>query len=970
MKSIMGRLAATAALTLGIGAGFNVAARQLSLEGQPVTAVRVVDANGEVLVQNPPGLPLVAGQPYHSEAERDALKQLFATGLYADIRTLATPVAGGVQIDFVVERNYFVGEVRVSGLREPPSEPKALATMNLALGEPFTDAGLKQALDRLGQALADDGFYQAEWNVQLNRDPATHLVAITVVVRPGPRARFGTITLSNQSRFADRELLGQSGLKIGNDVTSQKIAGAVDHLRGFLAKKGFLTARVGVVRGSYNAARHSLPLQVNVSSGPEIRLVIEGAKIKQKQLQKLIPIYEEGAVDPDLLDEGRRNLRDYFERQGYFNSQVNYTIRAEPQAKVESIVYEIQRGPKRRLVGVEFAGNHYFSDELLTSSLRIEPARFLAPGRFSPRLLQQDEVSIRSLYSASGFRETVVQGSVVEGYQGHKDDLLVRFQIEEGPQTRVASLKIVGNRSLPTEAVLSVVGSTAGQPYSEASVSNDRDNLLALYFNSGFPQAAFQYRSQTVAPNRVALTYLITEGAQVQVGRVLLVGYRHTKPGVIRRQVQIQPGKPYRESDVVATQSRLYDLGIFSRVDVATANPAGTASRKDVLVATTEGQRYTIGYGGGIEVQRLGSTTNATATSLAASPLGIFDFSKLNVFGRGESLNFEARASTLQYRGLFSYQIPDMFASPNFKLVLTGFADKIRDVNTFTGSRYEGSLQLVQNASRSTTFLYRYTFRRVLVNAGSLHIDPNQIPLFSQPTEVSGFGLTWIRDRRNNPADASRGDYNTADISINSTALGSGASFGRLFFQNSTYMPLGHDLVFARSTRFGWEHPFAGSAPDSIPLPERFFAGGGTSIRGFALNQAGPRDPKTGFPLGGLAELVFNQELRFPMQLPWIGNAAGGTLFYDAGNVYTDLSSITFRASPASPAELNYLSHTIGFGIRYATPVGPVRLDVGYLLNPAQFQTTCQTGTAGCVNGFQLSRLPRFQFFFNIGSVF
>jgi outer membrane protein insertion porin family len=258
----------------------------------------------------------------------------------------------------------------------------------------------------------------------------------------------------------------------------------------------------------------------------------------------------------------------------------------------------------------------------------------------------------------------------------------------------------------------------------------------------------------------------------------------------------------------------------------------------------------------------------------------------------------------------------------------------------------------------------------VLVDANSLKINPEQIPLFSQPTRISGFGFSWIRDRRDNPADATRGSYNTADFSFYSKSLGSSASFGRLFFQNSTYTPLARVLVFARSTRFGVEEPFGSTTSDNIPLPERFFAGGGTSIRGFSLNQAGPRDPVTGFPVGGLAELVFNQELRFPMRLPWLGTSVGGTVIYDAGNVFSRLNTITLSPSPSSPTELNFFSHTIGFGIRYNTPVGPVRLDLGYLLNPAKFQVSCETGTAGCVNGTRLATLPRFQFFFNIGSVF
>jgi outer membrane protein insertion porin family len=158
-------------------------------------------------------------------------------------------------------------------------------------------------------------------------------------------------------------------------------------------------------------------------------------------------------------------------------------------------------------------------------------------------------------------------------------------------------------------------------------------------------------------------------------------------------------------------------------------------------------------------------------------------------------------------------------------------------------------------------------------------------------------------------------------------------------------------------------------SPPIIPLPERFFAGGGTSLRGFGLNQAGPRDPCTGFPIGGLAMLVFNQELRFPMKLPIVGNRLGGTLFYDGGNVYTDVNHISFAWKAPSITNLNYFSHTVGFGLRYPTPIGPVRVDFGYQLNPAYYQATI-IPHGGTVGVLQTLRLPHFGFFFNIGPIF
>ena len=176
-----------------------------------------------------------------------------------------------------------------------------------------------------------------------------------------------------------------------------------------------------------------------------------------------------------------------------------------------------------------------------------------------------------------------------------------------------------------------------------------------------------------------------------------------------------------------------------------------------------------------------------------------------------------------------------------------------------------------------------------------------------------------------------------------------------------------------------------------IPLPERLFAGGGTSIRGFALNQAGPRDALTGFPVGGQALVLLNQEVRFPLKLPIVGTKLGGALFYDAGNVYSRASRVTLRWSPPKPVfvaaipgqppgpfnptrcvanctnELNYFSHTVGFGLRYATPIGPIRIDLGYQLNPAEFVIPCQNSRAFCQQG---AHLQKFQIFFNLGSSF
>ncbi len=217
-------------------------------------------------------------------------------------------------------------------------------------------------------------------------------------------------------------------------------------------------------------------------------------------------------MDADLLEEGKRNLRERLERDGYFDAQVNYTTETKEvqgkgqQSKVteEVITYHIERGDRHKLAGIEITGNHYFSRELLVSRLQVYGAAFGSRGRFSRRLIESDAESMRGLYDTNGFLDAKVDGQILDNYKGKGGDILVRFAIQEGEQTRVASIAIEGIHAFKEEELLNVIGSTPGQPYSDFNVTTDRDNILALYFNEGFPEASFTATAESVTPEKSA----------------------------------------------------------------------------------------------------------------------------------------------------------------------------------------------------------------------------------------------------------------------------------------------------------------------------------------------------------------------------------------------------------------------------------------------------------------------------------
>jgi outer membrane protein insertion porin family len=1008
---------------------------------QVVREIRVVKEDGGLLVENPRGVAVKTGEPLNTEEITASIRSLYQTGDYADIRAVATPAGDGVRLDFVVRENLFINRVLVDGVKPPPTEASAVGAMQLSLGQTYRAPDIQDAVARLKDTLQSEGLYQAKVTVEEQPHPETHQVDVIAHVNPGPRVLLGNVELLNNTEFRDAELLKLFKLKRASQITTARLQSGMERIRKFMEKKGHLSVRVSLRRGDYNAASNSLPLTLEVTAGPSVRVTVQGAKFSNGDLKKFIPVYQEASVDADLLEEGKRNLRERMEREGYFDANVEYSVSPGPTGsgnpnlkKQEQVIsYKVDRGPYYKGVRIEIAGNHYFGTDLLLSRLAITPSSLFVKPRFSRRLLDSDVLSMKNLYAANGFLSASVVGTTPAEKKQKGGELVVHFEISEGKQTLVSSLKIEGMSAIPEKQLRGVLGSLPGQPYSEISVASDRDNILALYFNDGFPNATFTWSAEPEiskdaegtlgkgaaadAPSEesakvanvysleraqpMKLVYKIQEGSQVIVRRVLLSGYKHTRPYVIQRKVKVQTGQPLREEDVVESQQKLYNLGVFNRVTIDAQNANGTDPDKDVAVLVEEAKRYTIAYGGGFEVQRLASTTDPTGGEVQAAPRGILELSKQDLTGRADSLSLKLRASTIQWRALLAYTDPQPLDFQALSLQATAYVEKTQDINTFTQTRYEGNLQVTDQLTSRSSLLLRYAFRKVTLS--NLNIPAEEVPLFNQPTLVSEFSVTWFRDTRDNPADATKGSFNTADVSLAGTAIGSSANFLRVFLQNSTYHPITRNWSFARSIRLGILQPYASTVsltfpapteqplPEEIPLPERLYGGGGTSLRGFALNQAGPRDALTGFPVGGQAELILNQELRFPLKLPFIGTRLGGTLFYDGGNVYSRLDRFTLRWSPPKPViepaypgenpgrfnpgrclynctnELNYFSHTVGFGLRYATPVGPIRIDLGYDLNPAQFVIPCRNAAVSCQ---QSTRLTKFQIFFNLGSSF
>ena len=975
-------------------------------EGKPIVAIQYDPADQPLSARDLKEAQILKiGAALHKTDVSAAIDRLFATGAYDDIQVDVQPSGSGVTVRFVTKANFFIGRVATQGrVKSPPNEGQLVNATHLSLGQPFDPKEVPNSESAIKNLLMRNGLRDATVTSRL--DPSDHQqMNILFDVHDGSRATFNTPLITGDPKLPEHDIIKATHwhrflLPSWRPVTEALLRDGVERVRKKYQSKNRLMANVHLKSMDYDPKKRTVTPTFEIAAGPIVKIGVVEAKISKRKLKMYIPVYDEGSVDNDLLVEGARNLRDYFQSQGYYQAEVQFQVKPDQAQDATDIEYSIAKGPLHKLVSVEIAGNKFFRTDDLKERMFLRPASFpqFRHGRYSEAFRKQDEQAIENLYKSNGFQDVKVTSKVAEDYKGKTGDLAIAFTVNEGGQWFVSKLGVQGMATSDAARVQAQLSSTEGQPFSDYNVAADRKTILNYYFSNGYPNAKFEWaRSDTDRPNYADVTYRITEGAQQFVRDVIVTGTRTTKQRVIDANMSIHAGDPLSTVGLTNEQHKLYDLGIFAKVDAAIQNPDGDLLDKYVLYDIEEASRYTMKFGFGAEVAQFGPTANELAAPVGYSgfsPRLLVDVSRLNFLGIGHTVSFQGRLSNLDQRGQLSYTVPRLPGKQDRNITFTGLYDQARDVLTFSSRREEVSTQISQKFSKSVTGMLRFSYRRV--STSDVLIPALLVPQLLQPVRIGMLSANWAQDRRDNPADANRGIYNMVNAGIASSVFGSQRSFVKVLARQATYTPIRKGWVLARQLTFGsilpWKVAAGFTGPTYIPLPERFFGGGADSSRAFPYNGAGPRDigtpagpggtatEATGFPLGGNAVLFHQTELRFPL----LGDNIGGVLFHDMGNVYSSIDKISFRAAQRNLQDFDYMVHAAGFGIRYRTPVGPIRLDLSYSINPPSFN-----GFKGTVQQLlqcrpnptpdrpnadfctpQIQRTSHFQFFFSIGQAF
>jgi outer membrane protein insertion porin family len=974
------------------------------------------------------------GTPLDPQEVRASLRRLFASGRYRDISVRGERQGDAVTLIFSGVARYYVGRVTIDGVKNDRLSSLLEFATKLSPGTAFSEPQIAAGAEGVKEMLQQQGYYEPTVTPASQIDVAGDQVNVTYTVAIGPQARVGKITLAGtDTGLTLEEFRKKAKLKEGNRVTRDTASNAMERLRKLYQKKDRLEATVTLQQQTYDAPQKQVNYEFHANQGPEVKVAVEGAKISKNRLHLLVPIYQEGTIDNDLLNEGVFNIRDYVQQQGYFDCKVEVRVVGATTA-AESVVFTVERGVKHKVTAVNLKGNKYFADDLLQERMRVQKANaYQRSGKYSPALVSADVSAIQALYRANGFDEATVTTDVKDfstssdGRPLKVGEIVVTYTIVEGPQQKFGTVALNGVDASRMKAVRGLMNSQPGQPFSLVTLSGDRDTVLQYYLSNGFDQVKVDIKEakESKDADKTDVSLNVSEGQQVFVNRVLLSGVEKTKPKIVQSQILVHAGDPLDQTALLQTQRNLYNIALFNEVVAAVQNPAGDAPEKNVLLQLTEAKRWNVTYGFGIEAQtgtpQSGMISEASCIQLMLNPCNqltqegrtgfsprvSLDVSRINLLGTDDSLTLHSSYGLLEQVAILTLQNPHLRGNKNVSAAISGGYSNIQDITTFQASTLQGDFRITQKWIRRDTFIYDFLYRRVAVNPNSLQVSADLIPLLSQPVRVGGPGVTWFHDSRSpGPLDASKGVYTTVQMFLASSKFGSQTDFWKVDGTNATYYQFGKEkYVIARSTRIGYEqsqgpNPNAGNEacanPDpegndllntnascaAVPLPERLYAGGANSLRGFPINGAGPRDLQTGFPVGGTAAFVNTFEFRMPPPtLPLVGSSLNFVLFHDMGNVF-QLASQMFpsflrfnqpnRATCSNVSgsigtcNFNYFSHDVGLGVRYRTPLGPVRVDFSYNLNPPVYPVIYDFNN----NPPHEGHAAHFNFFFSIGESF
>jgi outer membrane protein insertion porin family len=837
----------------------------------------------------------LVGRPRRRGVIRDTLERLWALGLFAVVRVEERAEAGGARLIYHLERQPHVAEVELRGRLGLPEVDLVDATA-LARGERADPDRLERARQALLARYHVHGHFGARVDVESRADPATNGRDLTFVIDAGEPARVGSVEIRADRPAVTARVRAALGQRAGRRWRQDALGDGVQAAEQALRQDGFFDARVTAGPPRWDPRANRVDVTVEVRAGRLVRVEFHGnTTLSDAALRERLTFPHVGVVDEAELRASTRALEGAYREAGHHFATVSGAAREAPDALV--VRFDIVEGPLVIVESVTVEGRTTIPAARLLARMETRPPRLLHEGRFRAEVLERDLFGLQAFLQSRGFPDAKV-GPPRVSFSEDRTRAHVVVVVDEGPLVRLGTIAVEGARVFGPAELRAALPIGPGQPWSRAAAEDGRRLLERRYAQRGYHAARVEVEA-TRRDGLADLVYRVDEGPQTRVGRILVRGLSRTREHLVRRELPFAEGDQLNPEDLVRAQRQLAALGIFERVEVEPLRPP-PVPYADVQVTVREGRPWRLGVGAGYSTFEGGR--------------GFLEVGHDNLFGTARSVILRLRASERGERTDLTYGEPRVLGS-----VWRG------DAGLFHEHRRELGFQLERTglglgARRDLAEWLaglRVAARYQISEVDRFDVDPTLVAEDVEPGQevVATLGPELALDRRDHPLDPRRGSFHLLAVQLGGLALGGDSDFLKSRLETHWFFSWLPPTVVVLSARLGAATPLR-DTPD-LPVEERFFAGGSTTVRGYRELRVGPLDDK-GNPVGGNGLAVFNAEWRFPIWR-WFGGA-----------VFVDTGTVTESASELAPGELR---SGVGAGLTLTTPVGPIRLDAGYPLD-------------------------------------
>ena len=837
---------------------------------------------------------------YSAEAIRQQVRQLFLSGDVRDVQVEVTPVDhASVAVRVVIVPRRYLASVSIFGNHQI-AEDDLIRALDLEMGTEWTETRWTAAEAAARVFLKDAGHFQATLSYDVIPSDSVREVALRVRLREGTRAIIRSVQFTGTPHFSPRRLALHLGVQPGIDYRRVLVDGDTARLRAFYRKRGYLLAAIAPPQVVWDPKTNGIALTLLITASHRIDIFFEGrGAISRRELLRQVKIVEEQSDDNETLKSSAQALERLYQARGYSIAKVAVTDRRFPQAQRVEVHFQVDPGPRTKISEVIFRGNQGMTTRSLREAIGLRKTGLILKGFYTEAQRNQDTEILAELYRREGFAAAQIKSRAK--LDEVRESVIVIFRIKEGVRTEIGQVALSGNAALSTAALAIPISS--GQPYDARRIKATAHQIQAAYARAGHLYATVKSETDISSDGRRAdIRYVIDEGHPVRMGALQIIGNRRTKARIVLREMAIQPGESYNPEAILKSQKNLYRAGYFSSVRF---EPVGIESRPDVLdvrLSVVERLHVPVAFGLGYgEHERL---------------RGFFEIADRNLLGRGQEVRLRAAASGLEEKYTLSFHEPWIFSrrlNARFALATGRQREVTYDLET------ESALAGIEKRLSDTlkgTLQYQFERHRIL---RAVLLSPEDVGKFNLAT----VNVALVRDTRDDPFNPQRGSLSSVTLRQGAKAIGSEVQMVKLSLQYSVYRSLNERFLLAFSARAGAADRFGETA--LIPPPERFLIGGRNTVRGYVADRlglpfgaSGATLAADGRPIGGNALLAFNEEIR--VALP---RSFGLVFFFDHGNVWKDVTSVS----------LSEIKSTVGLGMRYHTPVGPLRLDWGFKLD-------------------------------------